>query len=138
MTAIPNNGQHIASSQSEQFTTTVLFTGEVDVITTSETVADSVIASVDLPANSVVGRDSSGKIVLATYNSTPASGVPAMGITTETVKTGATVKTVAVYRSGMFNPDALNWHSSYDTDAKKRLAFEYLANQIIIQKPLFA
>lgn len=63
-------------------------------------------------------------------------GIKAMGITTcaVAVAVGATDK-IDVYRSGMFNPDALNWHASFDTDEKKRKAFEGGASpNIFIQK----
>ena len=36
----------------------------------------------------------------------------------------ATTVRAAIYRGGVFNPNRLNWDSSYDTDEKKRLAFE--------------
>lgn len=127
----------MAMASSESFKQIPLLTGDTPIVTTPEVVADAVIASVDLPAYSVVGRDATGKIVKAVYNATPASGTPAIGITTATVKAGATVKTVAVYRAGMFNPDALVWDASYDTDEKKRTAFEYAQDNIFIRKPLY-
>lgn len=39
------------------------------------------------------------------------------------VADGAT-KSVAVYRAGHFDMDALTWAASYDTDAKKKAAFD--------------
>lgn len=124
----------LAGSSTEAFTTVTVFTGDSPVVTTPEVVADAVIASVDLPALSVVGRDSSGKLVLADIsNATEANRIHPIGITTAAVKTGSTVKSVAVYRGGTFNPAALNFHSSYDTAEKKRLAFEKLAPMIFIK-----
>lgn len=134
-TTINQNDPGMASLQTEDFKTIPLFTGDTPVTTTPEVVADAVIASDPLPANSVVARDSNGKIEMAVWNATPASGKPAIGITTATVLEAATAKNVSIYRSGMFNPDALNWDSSYDTDEKKRLAFEYAQNSIFIRKP---
>ena len=51
-------------------------------------------------------------------------GAPAMFVCTQAVAapTGAGV-TVPVWHAGCFNPDALLWHASYDTDAKKAMAF---------------
>lgn len=43
--------------------------------------------------------------------------------TTITVPDGTT-KSVPVYRAGHFSMDALGWAATYDTDAKKRAAFE--------------
>lgn len=139
MTTIPQNDAGLAFSANDSFTTVVLHTGPVPTITTPEVVADSVVASADLPAYSVVGRDSSGKLVLAVLDTvTPANSIAPIGITTATVKTGSTTKSVAVWRDGMFNPDALNWHASYDTDLKKRLAFEAGQKTIYLRKPTFA
>jgi hypothetical protein len=137
MVNIPQTDIGMASIQTEDFKTIPLFSGTVPTVTTDEVVADAVIASVDLPENSVVGFDSSGKVVLATWNATPASGVPAQGITTARVKAGATAKNVSLFRDGVFNPAALNWHSSYDTDEKKRTAFEYAGKGIYIKKPAY-
>ncbi len=53
------------------------------------------------------------------------SGAPADGILTAPVVTGAgQTTTVDVYRSGHWNMDALVFGVSYDTDAKKKVAFE--------------
>lgn len=137
-TTIPQNDAGLASYNTEDFKTIPLFTGDTKVTTTPETVADAVISSADLPALSVVARDSTGKLVKAEYDATYASsGKPAIGITVNTVKTGSTSKAVAMYRSGMFNPDALVWDASFDTDDKKRRAFEHLSAQIFIRKPLY-
>jgi hypothetical protein len=47
------------------------------------------------------------------------------GILTAPVNTGVgETTTVDVYRGGHWNMDALNWHSSFDTDDKKKHAFE--------------
>lgn len=135
MGLIPGHDAHIAGSSTDTFTTAELITGDFPLSTTTETVADAVIADADLPAYSVVGRDATGKIVMAEIgNVDPDDDIHPIGITANTVKEDATVKTVAVYRSGCFNPDLLNWDASYNTDAKKRLAFEVLGNPIFIQK----
>lgn len=136
-TTIPQTDAGMASYQTEDFKTIPLFTGDTPVTTTPETVADAVVASVDLPANSVVGYDASGKLVKATWNATPSSGIPAVGITVNAVKAGATTKTVAAYKTGMFNPDALVWDSTYDTDEKKRTAFNFAGRGIFVRKPLY-
>lgn len=137
-TTINQEDAGMAMSATEDFKTVPLFTGDKAVTTTPETVADAVIADDDLPALSVVGRDANGKLVMAVMGSVdPDDDIPPIGITTATVKEDATTKTVAVYRSGCFNPDALNWGASYDTDAKKRLAFEAspAGTDIHIRKP---
>lgn len=50
-------------------------------------------------------------------------GAAPIGVTTAPVKASATDQRVAAFRSGCFNPEALTWHASYDTDAKKAAAF---------------
>lgn len=79
-------------------------------------------ASTDLPAYSVVGLNASGNLVLAD----PGAGtpIPAIGITTAPVTTGVGGSaSLPIFRSGCFNPDALNWGAWYNTDARKKAAF---------------
>jgi len=138
MTQIPFNDVGMAGSATEDYTVQTLITGNHPTITTSEVVAAALIASSDFPAYSVVGRDASGELVMATWDADPSNAVAAIGITVNTVKQGATDAHVNVYRDGGFNPDALNWDVSFDTDEKKRLAFEAVQPTIIIRKPTFA
>ena len=72
----------------------------------------------------VVGLNSSGKLVPATWNASPSSAIKAIGVCTQAVAapTGAGV-TVPIFLAGNFNPDALVWDASFDTDAKKVQAF---------------
>lgn len=132
MTLINPIDAGMAASNSESFTTVTLVTGDFPQHDTSEVVAASVIATDDLPALTVVGRDSSGEIVPAVLGG--GNAVAPIGITINTVKAGATNRTVAVYRAGCYNPDALVWDSSYDTDAKKRVAFEASQPTLFLRK----
>jgi hypothetical protein len=50
-------------------------------------------------------------------------GVRAITILTAPVLDVGAVQSVAGFRAGCFNPAALNWHASYDTDDKKAAAF---------------
>ena len=126
----------LAGSQTQSFAETPLFSGEAPIVTVSEVVAAATITAADLPAYSVVGRNASGELVLAVYNDgeegSPAAIAP-VGITTAKVVKGPTAKNVEIFKGGMFNPAALNWHSTFDTAAKKRLAFEASAPGIFIQ-----
>jgi len=135
-TLIPTTDLGMATMLTDSFKTVPLLAGTAPTVTTDEVVADAVAAA-GLPAFSVVGFDSSGKLVKATYNATPASGVPAIGITTAAVVAGATAKNVSIFRDGVFNMDALIWDSSYDTDAKKKAAFEYAGKGIFIKKAAY-
>jgi hypothetical protein len=71
----------------------------------------------------VLGLNGTGKLVPATY-AADASGVEAQFVCTQAVAApaGAGV-TVPVFFAGCFNPDALVWDATYDTDAKKANAF---------------
>lgn len=132
---IIDDDPHMASLTTEDFKTIPLFTGDTPVSTTPETVAAATISGADLPKFSVVGRNASNELVLADISDVDAANhIHPIGITTAAVKQGATDKSVAVYRSGMFNPDALNYDASYDDDSKKRLAFEELQPGILIRK----
>ena len=100
------------------------------VVTTDELVA----ASQNIPARTPVGFNGSGALVPAVDGTTPAIGI----VVYETV-TGAgdtTVRT-GVYRQGVFNPTLINWPASYNTDEKKRLAFNGAPSPtaIVLRKP---
>lgn len=52
-------------------------------------------------------------------------GIVPVGILPTKLLTGAGVTTTTdILRQGCFNPDALVWDASFDTDAKKKVAFE--------------
>ncbi|TIN32917.1 MAG: hypothetical protein E5Y25_30290 [Mesorhizobium sp.] len=46
-----------------------------------------------------------------------------LGITTAPVVDTDVAQRVAIYRAGNFNPDALNWDASFNTDDKREAAF---------------
>lgn len=53
-----------------------------------------------------------------------ATGVAPQFITTAPCTDVGADQSVAVFHQGCFNPAALNWHSSFDDDAKKKAAFD--------------
>lgn len=131
---ITNADAGLASLNKESYATVELFSGDADTPTTTEVVSAALLAT-GLPAFSVVGF-ASGELVLAvTGGDAP---VLPRGITTAEVIANATGDTVAVFRGGCFNPDALNWDVSYSTDAKKAVAFEGSKEAIFIKKPNYA
>lgn len=72
----------------------------------------------------VVGYNASGELVPATWNATPANAIQAIGVITQRLDTtDRTGVTVPVFYTGCFNPDALVWDATFDTDAKKMVAF---------------
>jgi hypothetical protein len=67
-------------------------------------------------------------------------GIQPIGITTVDVTTGAGgAASVAIFTAGCFNPDALNWDDSFNTDEKREQAFmgAPTPTNIIILKPKF-
>lgn len=98
--------------------------------TTTVTVTASV-TPIDLPLYSVIGAD--GRL------HSEISGEP-IGILAEPILIGVgETMTFPIYRGGHWNMDALNWDASYDTDAKKKAAFEGSTSPgILISKPKHA
>jgi hypothetical protein len=135
MTKIPFGAPGVAMFASDAYVgSDELLSGDTPRSTTTEAVAQNT----NLPIFSVVGRTGNaagGALALATADGV----VKAMGITTAPVITGAGVTTtVDIYRSGMFNPNALNWDASFNTDAKKAAAFEgSVSDNIFIVKPKY-
>lgn len=129
MTLIANSEVKMAGSQFEEFVAIEVFSGDTPLpVTTTEQVAAALLTP-GLPALSVVGRDGSGHLIMAVSGS-----VAPIGITTVAVLPGSPSGTkVPVYRSGCFNPAALNWGASYNTDELKRRAFEGTGAEIVIK-----
>lgn len=113
-----------AFEQGDTYIEVELFAGNTPLPATQDF---PVAASVAIPAFSVVGL-SGGNLVLATQSKT----VQAIGITTAEVTSRAAAQSVAVFRSGCFNPAALNWDASYTTDAHKKAAFDAAPTPTVI------
>lgn len=68
----------------------------------------------------------------AVYNATPSAATAnVIAATSITIADGET-KSVPVYVTGHFTMDALGWDASYDTDAKKKAAFQGSQNPTIL------
>ena len=84
-------------------------------------------------ARQLVGLNGSGKLIPAVLGTTQAIGFISYA------PTGATVldQMIGVTRQGVFNPDLLTFDATYNTDEKKRLAFEGAPSptSIILRKP---
>jgi hypothetical protein len=68
----------------------------------------------------VLGLNGNNRLVPAVEGVTQAQFICTQAVTTGA---GETTKTVSVFYSGNFNPDALVWDASYNSDALKRAAF---------------
>lgn len=133
-TTIPNGKPGVAEFSSETFGNLgePRF-GDGEANTTNITLTAG--ANIDLPLYGVINLAGSA---LAVYNAvrgpTNANYILAEPIV---ILSGATM-TFAVYRTGYWNMDGLIWDASYDTDAKKKAAFEgSLSPTIFIGKKAF-
>lgn len=92
-----------------------------------------VAASQTIPALTPVVKDGNGRLIPATTPGTPCIGITVVAITTDA---STTYKGVPVYRAGVFNPDKLNWHAAFDTEAERFAAFEGSASptQILMRR----
>lgn len=117
-----------AFEQGDDYISVELFSGSTPLPVTEDFPVASGIA---IPAFSVVGL-SAGNLVLA---NTTGPIVP-IGVTTAEVKNVGTAQSVAIFRAGCFNPEALNWHADYSTDALKAAAFRGSPSptQVLIRK----
>jgi hypothetical protein len=114
-----------------------LITGNEPAIMTK----DEIVAfSQTIAALTVVGKNPAGEIVPAVLDTvTPANSIKPIGVAIIGATTGGTgdKKGLPVYRAGCFNPDALVWPASFDTEAKKQAAFEGspAPTNIILRRP---
>lgn len=129
MTTLPLGNAGMASIATDDFSVVELFAGDTPaVVTESFTLVDQNDA---LPAFTVVGRiTGSNDITLCDLAGEDGSEVP-FGITTAPALDVGGAQDIAIFTSGCFNPDALNWHSSFDTADKKRNAFAAKTNGAI-------
>jgi hypothetical protein len=102
---------------------------------------DEIVAfSQTIAALTVVGKNAAGEIVPAVLDTgTPANSIKPIGIAVIAITTTGSgdKKGLPVYRAGCFNPDALVWPASFDTEAKKQAAFEGspAPTNIILRRP---
>lgn len=84
-------------------------------------------------ARQVVGLNGSGLLVPAVLGTVEAVGYIVYAPSAATTLN----QLIEVMRQGVFNPEALTWDATYDTDEKKRMAFEGAPSptSIIIRKP---
>lgn len=115
-----------------------LLTGDVPALMAK---TELVLTSQTLAALTVVGLNAAGKVVPALIGSVdPANDIPAIGILAYATDTTGADAFGEVYRMGCFNPNLLVWPASYNTDEKKRNAFEGAPSPtaIVIRKPFAA
>jgi Bacteriophage lambda head decoration protein D len=94
-------------------------------------------ASTELAQFTVVGLDSNGEVVIATYNANPANAIKPIGVLAHASTAGASGTVNAqIFFSGCFDPTFLVWDSTFNTDALKAAAFRGspTPTQIVIRK----
>lgn len=125
------NDYGVASISNDTFTSVELIAGDTPLIVTTTEPVDSAVLAAGMVALRVVGLDAQGEVVDALLGTTQA-----VGILVSPIAAGSSAGTKALlYRAGCFNPAALSWPASYDTDEKKRTAFNSAAgSQIFIKK----
>lgn len=131
-TNIPMGKPGVAEFKSETFGgPTELRYGE-GVLTTTE-ITITAPANIDWPIGAVLNLAGTA---LADWNVTRDAGCANYILAQPVVLANGASATIAVYREGHFNMDALTWDASYDTDAKKKAAFEgSVSPTIFVSKP---
>lgn len=102
------------------------------------TIAATADGALDLPIYSVISFDGTD-ILLATHAGDPAASNAAYVTAAPIVLADNESMDIPVYAAGHFDMDALNWDSSFDTDAKKKTAFEgSISPTILVSKKQFS
>jgi len=131
MPSTNTNDYGVASIQTDAFTSVELMSGDTPLVVTTSEPVDSTVLTAGMAALRVVALDAQGEVVDAAHGS-----LQAVGILVSPIAAGSSAGTRALlYRAGCFNPAALSWPASYDTDEKKRTAFiSAPGSQIFIKK----
>ena len=135
-TTIRFGDEGIPAFETETFTNVELYSGKSSIDEPTVHPLDAAtVAAAALPAFAVVGMGAGG-IALAKYD----KSVQALGITVSPIPMGAAAGSqIAIFRDGVFNPAALTWDATFDSDAKKLAAFEGAPTptRIVIKKRLY-
>jgi hypothetical protein len=114
----------IAGIESASYTQVPLFSGDFDVVTQSEAVDTAVVVAA-LPQFTPMSFQAAGAGIAP---SVVGDGLPFAGITTAPYDPAvSTMHKIPLFKTGIFNPAALNWDASFDTDAKKAALFHGLS-----------
>lgn len=107
-----------------------LLAGSADIVTNGN---ETLLTGQNLAARTVVGRvTASGKLIKSVQTATDGSEKP-VGILVYAVDATSADKKCSIYTGGAFNPDALVWDATYNTDAKKWAAFD--RTNITLRRP---
>lgn len=128
---VPLGAPGIAKFESESWGGPIDIRFGEGVLTTTELTITAGVGGLTLPYGAVIAED--GTLAL----SGGAAGTePFAVLAAPIVMAAAQVMTVPVYREGHLSMDALTWDASFDTDAKKKVAFEGSKSPtIFVSKP---
>lgn len=131
-TNIPLGKPGVAEFKSESFGGPADIRYGEGALTTTEITITAPGGGLDLPLGAVIAANGT----LANQAGATAPDRANYILAEPIVMAAAEVMTVAVYREGHFNMDALTWDASYTTDAQKAAAFEgSVSPTIFVSKP---
>ena len=122
VTKIPFGAPGVASFETgDTYSQVELLAGDTPALGNS---ADYIVADdLALPIYSVVGLNADNELVLSVRGSVdPDDDIAIIGVTAVAISSTAANRSVRINRSGNFNIKALNWATSYTTDAQKLAA----------------
>lgn len=114
-----------------------LFFGDTPPPVTFSGKYSAALAQAGIPANSPVSVDyETGDIALVDGLTVTKANAITVGLLKPVV--GGVAGTMAVYKAGNFNINALNWPASLETETKRLSGFDMAACQIFVQKPYYS
>lgn len=115
-----------------------LFAGDTPAPVTQSAGYSAVLAVAGIPANTPVSVDvDTGEIALVDGSTVTKANAVTVGVLRAGAGGGAK-GTMAVYRAGNFNINALAWPDSLATEAQRLAGFDLAASQIYVTKPYYS
>lgn len=124
----------MAGLQTDTFTQTELFAGDTPPVVTDYGILGAALATDGIPAWTPVIVNAATKAITLPVSGT--SKANAIAVAPIAAGSPATCN-VPVYKAGMFNVNAIKFGADFDTDAKKRDAFDLSACQIYVKVPFY-
>lgn len=123
----------MARSEWDEFEVGEIFSGNTPLPRIRNERMSAELRSAGCQAGTVLGL-SSGLLVVSVSGS-----IGAVGILCVDVAAGSPDQEFPIFAAGCFNPDMLIWHSSYDSDPKKFVAFDQngLNNNAVVKRNTF-
>ncbi len=129
-TSIPNHLTGAASYKEEKFGFASLWLDSPPARFTDSFPLSDALKLTGVKMGSVVGLDSDGNLVMATYNADEDMAIKPIGVAAYNAAAGTTVKLFGITRAGHLNGNRAIWDDSWTaaddeaTEARKKRAFE--------------